>query len=316
MSEYYREWMYALIFILLSGGFGLWCVRDRRPINLGKLMRRGKEEMDEAARLRLLEDRRHLLTLQEGHSLRYRLDRELDYSGWKRRFPFLTAELWMALNLLPAALWAVMLPVGFGWLHWFVGAVALWGLEYLVLQICKARAFRSVNSNLIKFMDFLGNYSIAAGELSGIFTQISRYLEEPLRSVLDECSYEMQTTGDTRLALLSMAEKIEHPKFKELVRNMEISVRYCADFTYLVNGSRRMMREYLRLREERKGMVREAAINMLLLLLMSGITLTIVAGLAETSVWTLLKDTIPGRVATGVVALILLLFLRKCSERR
>lgn len=316
MREYYRELLYGLTFVLLLAGFGLLCFRARWLEKLSGLMRRGRKEMDEAARRRLLEDRRQLLDLQKGHSVWYRLEQELNYGGWKRRVPFLTAEMWVAVNICIGAVLTAALLAGFGWRRWLLGLAAFWGIEYLILRGCKARAFRSVNANLIKFLDFLGNYSVAAGELSGIFTQISKYLEEPLRSVLDECGYEMQITGDTGTALLSMAEKIEHPKFKELVRNMEISVRYCADFTHLVNSSRRMMREYLRLREERKSMMREAAINMFLLLLMSGFTLAIVDGLIETSVWALLWETIPGRVALGIVALILFLFLGRLSERR
>lgn len=316
MKEYYSFMIYGVIFVLLLCGCGLLCFRVRWLEFAGRLLQRGGRELDEAARRRLLESRRQLLTLQKKYSFWYRMERELHYSGWKRRFPFLTAELWFAGNLLATAVLAITLLAGFGWKVMLLGVAAWWAAEYLTLQFCKMRAFRSVNANLMKFLDFLGNYSITAGELTGIFTQISKYVEEPLRSALDECGYEAQTTGDTSLALLSMAEKIEHPKFRELVRNMEISVRYCADFTILVNSSRRILREYLRMGEERRGMLREAVINMLLLLLLSGFALAVVDGLLEISVWTLLRDTIPGRIAIGVVAVILLLFLGRLSERR
>lgn len=316
MREYYRILIYAAILALLLCGCGLLCFRVQWLKLIARLLRKGGQELDEAARRRLLEDRRQLMTLQKRYSFWYRMERELHYSGWKRRLPFLTAELWMALNLIGAAVLAMGLLAGFGWKTMFLGVAAFWGLEYLSLQFCKMRAFRSVNANLIKFLDFLGNYSITAGELTGIFTQISKYVEEPLRSALDECGYEAQTTGDTGMALLSMAEKIEHPKFKELVRNMEISVRYCADFTLLVNSSRRIMREYLRMGEERRGMLREAVINMLLLLILSGFALVVVDGLLETSVWALLWNTIPGRIALGGVTVVLLLFLNRLSERR
>lgn len=91
-----------------------------------------------------------------------------------------------------------------------------------------------------------------------ILGQVSRYVEEPLKGALEECAYEAQTTpGDSSLALLSMAERIEHPKIKELARNLEISIRYMADLTTLVDSSRRSAREYLRMEEERKGMLEE-----------------------------------------------------------
>ncbi len=307
---------YGLIFFLLWFGFTLLFSRARWFQMAGIFLRRSKEGMDAAARRRLLDNRKQLLTLQKKHSLWNRLEQEINYSGLKRYMPFLTAEVWLAGNILCLAVVSAVLLIVFGWRQMFLGIVVFVAVEYVTLYFCKERAFRSVNANLVKFLDFLGNYSITAGELTGIFAQISRYVDEPLRSVLEECSYEAKTTGDAGLALLAMAEKVEHPKFKELVRNMEISVRYSADFSLLVQNSRRMMREYLRFDRERNGMMREAVINMALLLGMSLFTLVIVNELLETSVWVLIGKTMPGRIALGVVAVILIMFGTKLAERR
>lgn len=308
--------LYVLIFFLLYLGCFMLFAGVRWLEIASSFMRRSREGIDEAARRRLLENRRQLLTLQKDHSFWYKLEQELHYSGIKRRFPYLTAELWIVMNMIILAVLSVFLSAIFGWRK-MLGGLAVFILgEYFVLYLCKVRAFRSVNSNLIKFLDFLGNYSITAGELTGIFSQISKYVDEPLRTVLEECSYEARTTGDASLALLFMAEKIEHPKFKELARNMEISVRYCADFSLLVKNSRRMMREYLRLGEERRGIMREALVNMMLLLGMSVFTLIVVNGLLETSVWLILWETVPGRIALSVIGFILLLFAGRLMERR
>lgn len=309
-----REIINAVIFLLLFIGWLLLARRVRWLETISILMRRTGERMDEAARRRLLENRRKLLTLQKNHSVWYRLEQELNYSGWKRRVPFLTAELWIAGNAFSLAIIAPALLVVAGWRGMLGGLAGILGLEYFFLCVSKARAMRSVNNNLLKFLDFLGNYSLTAGELTGIFSQVSKYVDEPMRSVLDQCSYEAQTSGDAGLALMSMAEKIEHPKFKELARNMEISIRYCADFTSLVNSSRRSIREYLRMGEERRGLMREALINMALLLAMSFIALLAVDGLIEGSVWVLLRSTWPGRIALGSVGVILLMFAGKVYQ--
>lgn len=316
MSGSYRSVCYLVLFCFLLLGSVLFFLKAKWLESMGRMVQKGQKEMEEASGKRMLDDRKRILRLQERHSVWNRIERELHYSGLKNRLPFLTAEAWVAANVFLTAVLTIVLLAGWGWTKAALGAALFWGAEFLFLYICKVKNFQSVNSNLIKFLDFLGNYSVTSGELTGIFTQISRYVDEPMRSVLEECSYEAQTTGDISLALLVMAEKIEHPRFKELARNMEINVRYCADFTLLVNSSRKSLREYLRLGEEKRSMLREAVINMALLLIMSGFTLVIVDRMTEFSVLNILTGTLPGRIAMGVVGFILLLFTGKLAERR
>lgn len=306
MSAFIKE---GIIFCFLFLGFFLLFWRIRWLALIAGLLRQTGENMEEAARLRLLENRKRLLAIEKENSLWVRLEQELQYSGWKRRFPSLTAERWILGNLVAGVLLFLFLLEVWGWKVGFLGTALMFGGEFLAIQAYKMKAMKSVNDNLLKFLDFLGNYSITAGEVTGIFHQVSRYVEEPLKSALEECCYEAQTTGDAGLALLSMAEKIEHPKFKELVRNMEINLRYCADFTRLVGNSRRSMRDYLKQRGERKSMIREAAINMALLLGMSAFVFLIVDRLIEVSIWTILIGTLPGQAALALLGIILCLFL-------
>lgn len=302
----------CIIFGCLFVGFLLLFRRIRWMELLRQLMKQTQASMDEASRQRLLQSRKTLQSIQKEQSVWLYAERQLQYSGLKRRFPFLTAERWIAGNTICLSLLFCglhLLPVD-GWLAPGV-TIAMLGAEMLGITVLKAKAMRSVERNLLKFLDFLGNYSITAGEVTGIFNQVSKYMEEPLRGVLNECYYEAQTTGDASMALLSMAEKVEHPKFKELVRNIEISIRYSADFTALVHSSRRSVREYLRTGGERKNMLREAAVNMMLLLALSGFIMLTVDGLIEQSVWHILFFSLPGRVALGAVLVIFLLFARQ-----
>ncbi|MCM1185184.1 MAG: hypothetical protein NC251_07145 [Lachnoclostridium sp.] len=299
----------CVVFVLLLLGFFLLFWRIRWLALIIGLLRRTGENMEEAARLRLLENRKKLLAIEKENSLWIKLEQELQYSGLRRRFPLLTAERWLLGNLMAGALLFLLLTAVWNGRGAFLGVFLIWGGEFLAVQFCKMRAMKAVNENLLKFLDFLGNYSITAGEVTGTFHQISRYVEEPLKSALQECCYEAQTTGDAGLALLSMAEKIEHPKFKEFVRNMEINLRYCADFTRLVGNSRRSMRDYLKQREERKSMIREASVNMVLLLGMSVFVFLIVDRLIEASIWMILFKTLPGQAALLLLGVILCLFL-------
>ena len=304
--------IYAWIFCLIFTGFLLLFGRIRWVETAKQLLSRTKEGMDQSARLRALENRHKLQELQRKNTWICRVEEFLCYCGIRRRFPGCTAEKWIAGNLLALA-GVFCLLQGISGKFWMAlaGMVLCGAVEYLLLSTLRAGELRAVNDNLLKCLNFLGNYSLTAGEITLVLGQVSRYVEEPLKGALEECAYEAQTTGDSSLALLSMAERIEHPKVKELARNLEVSIRYMADLTTLVDSSRRSAREYLRMEEERKGMLREAGINMGLLMAMSLFALLTVDRLIDVSVWKILTGTWPGHLAIGAYGLILFLFLRK-----
>lgn len=307
--------MKIICFVCLLLGFLLLFRRIRWLEGFKRLLQRTQSGMEAAARQRCLANRQKLLQMQKEHSGWLLLEQALNYSGLVIQFPSLSSEVWIAGNIVLGAgsfLGSLLFLKSIA----AAGAVLaiLFLAEVLIFRICRARTMRAVNDNLLKLLDFLGNYSITAGEVTGVFNQISKYMDEPLKSVLDECYYEAQTTGDANLALLSMAEKIEHPKFKELARNLEISIRYCADFTALVNSSRKNMREYLRSIEMRKSMLREGLLNMLLLFALSVFVLFTVDRLIVTSIWQILRETLPGRVGMGILIIIFLLFFNKMNN--
>lgn len=300
--------IYIILFFLIFLSFFLIFHTIGILRKLSELMKRTAADMDAASRQRSLEGRKRLLELQQKHTILLSIERQLQYSGLKLRYPGLTVEWWIAGNAAVAASVFLLLLLLFGLLPAGVGVAGILGGEWLLLQILRTANLRRVNNDLMKLLDFLGNYSITAAEATGVFTQVSRYFGEPLKSALDVCCYEAQTTGDSGLALLSMAEKIEHPKFKELARNMEISIRHCADFTALVKSSRKSLREYLRISQERRGMLRESAVNMALLLGMSAVVLLTVGALTGISLTKLFTGTLPGRVGICILLAIFGMF--------
>lgn len=306
--------MKGLIFLSLFIGFRFLFSQIRIVGYMARLLKKTRWDMDAAARLRALEGRRKLMDLQQEHTFWTVLEKQLDYSGLKIRFPGLTAEFWIVGNLAAMAFVVTFLSVIFGFQTAAAVAAGFAAGEYLLFRWLRNRNLKAVNGHLMKLLDFLGNYSITAGDVTGVFYQVSRYMEEPIKGALDSCYYEAQTTGDLNMALLSMAEKVEHPKFKELVRNMEVSLRYCADLTALVAGSRRSMREYLRVSQERKGMLREALINMALLAGLSLVVLFAVGYLVQMSVAELLTGTLPGRIGLAALAVIAVLFISQMQK--
>ena len=251
-------------------------------------------------------------TLSKKTSLTRKLDAMLLYSGLNRYIPIFNTENWILLQLIFSG--AVILIIS-------TFKIALWkgvlvisvfaAAQYILVSILIGGNYKRVDDDLLKFLDFLGNYSITSGEITSILYQISGYLEEPLRGALEECYYEAQTFGDTSAALLSMTKKIQHPKFAEVVRNIEVTMRYSADFTILVNQSRRSVREHMRMRQERKSLAKEAWVNMMILGAMTVVIFMTVESLVGVSVEEVLMGTWIGRGCLMGIGVILLLFYRQ-----
>lgn len=280
--------MKILIFALLFTGFFLLFHKMESLNRLAGILRRTRSEMDAASRQRSLADRQKLLKLQERNSFWYKLEQQLLYSGIKAKLPGMTPERWVTAHLVLGAGLVLSVAVAGGIALAAAVAALAFTIEWVLLKALRRRNLKRTENGLTKLLDFLGNYSIVSGDVTGVLGQISRYMEEPIKGALDACYYDAAITGDAGMALLVMAERVEHPKFKELARNMEISVRYCADFSALVSSSRRSLREYLHMARARRGMQREAAVNLILLALMSGVMLLVVSKLTGISVVTLL----------------------------
>lgn len=273
------------------------------------------ENLEQAAEKRISDNRTGMQLLRKRKGLVYRLEKQLLYSGITRRFPHLTPELWIVLHLVMCSVLYATSTIWIG--TWWIGlifVVLFEGSVFLFINLFISQNYNAVDGELLKFLDFLGNYSITSGEVTQILKQISPYLNEPLKTVLEECYYEAQTSGDAGLALLSMGEKIQHPKFKELVRNMEISMRYSADFTILVSQSRKAIREHMRMRQEQKALAGEAWVNILILAAMTVVILKTVEVLIGVPIQDILWGTWVGKGCLAGIVAILFAFYKKIRK--
>ncbi len=306
MTRYFE---YGAIFVLLFAGLLMLLYRVEFLKNLRNALIRARISIDEQDRQTKVLRRKNLRDFEKKNTLWLSIEKQIEYSGLRLRFPSFSAGKLIVINVVVTGLLYWIAMVLFGLPAALLVPVIFLFAEFMLLEILKSRNLKMTDEELPKLLDFLGNYSLTSGELMSIFSQISRYLKEPLRSALEECEAESRITGDMNMALISMAERIEHPQFKQLVRNLEITARYSADFKALVADSRRSMREYLSQNRDRKGMLREAGINMGLLLIMSVIVLLIVNLLIGGGVTEILFTTFVGRCAVGGMVFILILFM-------
>lgn len=275
------------------------------------------QNLQETAGRKSAENRQKILRRDEflhqnGSGFWERCEKRLLYSGLSVRFPLLTTYVWITLRvILGALIYFVGCLLHLSLLQNLLLVLFMQFLLYVGENMLMQRNFNRTEDSLLKLLDCLGSYSVTTSEITWILGQISSYMEEPVRGVLEQCCLEAQTTGDCSIALLYMAEKLEHPKFQELIRNLEISIRYSADLTVLTAQSRRSIGEYVRMRQERKALGREAWINMLILGGMTLIILKAVEALVGIPMEEILFHTLPGKGCIGVILLILFLFYRQ-----
>ena len=283
----------------------------RRESFIRVVFHKAYDSIDNAARRRVLENRRSMRLLQRRRDRLYGLEKVLLYSGMMRRFPFLSPELYLAGDIiLSAALYFGLLLFRISYIESLLVVFGCHVLIYFYLGVQMQKNYNATDENLLKFLDFLGNYSLTGGEVTGVLKQVSVYMSEPVKGALEECYYEATLTGDSGIALLSTAEKLQHPKFKELIRNIEVASRYVADYSALVAQSRRSVREYMRLRAERKALAREAWTNMLLLGGMTVVILKSVEVLIGVPLQELLFQNMVGRMCLiGIVAILLMFYM-------
>ena len=307
-------WCSTAAFLLLTAGFfGIFC-RVREGDELRKAARRVSVGIEEKGRRNAIEKREALRMRAESESIIARIDRALVYSGIKRRFPMLYAELFIAgLSICSAAI-LMIIGAGAGLAAGTICVLIFLASVYVCIRCMEISALKSTGEDMPRLLDLLGSFAASGAVCSNIFGQISIYMNEPLRSAFEDFEAEGRMSGDIRMALLSLADRIEHPQFKQLIRNMEITSRHSEDIEGLVNDTRRSLRDYIRESSDRKTMLRESAINMGLLMLMSYVVLVITAGLSDTDAMTVLTGTIPGKVTIGVMSAVLLMYFGQAAS--
>ncbi len=304
----------ASVFTLLLAGFYGLMEGFRTTENIKKTADLVGRRLDEKGRENALRKREAIRMRADRDGVWARMDRALVYSCINRCFPRITTEKFIALVTAVDSFVFITAGIAEGVVTGAVCAAVFLFSVYVCIKLLEIRNLRRTGDDLPRLLDLLGSYAASGAVYSNIFGQISFYMNEPLRTVFDECGAEGRMSGDISLALLTMADKIEHPQFKQLIRNMEITSRHSEDIAGLVSDTRRSLRDYLKESSERKAMLRESAINMVLLLIMSYVVIAISASLSETQVSTVVFASIPGRIMLGVLGAVLMMFFIQAAS--
>ena len=208
--------------------------------------------------------------------------------------------------LLAAAAYGIVAHLTEIWIFGMIGFVGIWFLCYMVLYFMALSNYRKTEESLMTFINLMENYSSMEDELIAIFSRIQTFLTEPIKSAVEQCCIEAEMTGDKGRAIRNLEKRIEHEKFKELVRNLEICSRYEANYGEVIKDSRSLLREYLAAAKERKAILNNARIEIAMIIGCSGIVFWMMNDFTQAGIMSVLLGSMVGNIILAYCILMLL----------
>lgn len=259
------------------------------------------ERQAEQQLLNLLEGR------QEKTNFLYKLDLLVLQSNIKKFIPFANTEILLVMTIILAAtVYGSVMYITKSWIFGMFGFVSIGFICYMVLYFMALSNYRKTEESLMTFINLLENYSSMEDELIAIFSRIQTFLTEPIKSAVEQCCIEAEMTGDKGRAIRNLEKRIEHEKFKELVRNLEICSRYEANYGEVIKDSRSLLREYLAAAKERKAILNNARIEIAMIIGCSGIVFWMMNDFTQAGIMSVLLGSMVGNIILAYCILMLL----------
>ena len=113
-------------------------------------------------------------------------------------------------------------------------------------------------------------------------------------------------TGDKGRAIRNLEKRIEHEKFQELIRNLEICSRYEANYGEVIKDSRGLLREYLAAAKERKAIINNARVEIAMIIGCCGVVFWMINDFTEKGILSLLLSSFAGNLLLAYCLLMII----------
>lgn len=265
---------------------------------------------------RLREERRR--QIEEGNTVKkpflYRIDRLLEYSGLKRHFPFINAEIFIALYvMLFIAVYVLAAVIFKGYIAGIIADALLCVSVYSVFYIINGSYYRKLEENIMTFLNLIENFSKTEDDIVQIFRKTIPYIGEPVRNILTEFCSEAETCGDVNRAFDNMNSRIEHRKCRELIHNIRVCSRYESNYDMLVRDCRTSMMDFLEIKAERKAIINNGRAEIVILLLSASLIVYLFSNIVSGGLAELLFGSFIGKaivlycIAVVIISLVMML---------
>lgn len=221
-----------------------------------------------------------------------RLDRLLVQSGMP-----LQTDLFFALSILAASvLFCIVTRITQSWLPGAAGFIAVLLMPYGVVSLVAKRRSKQVETQLMPFANVISNFSRGSDDLIEILEKASWYLEEPLHTALRDCVLQARNSGDVQGALFLLQQRLPHPKFGMLIRNLETASRYEANYGEIVKDSKQILSQYLKYRKEQDAIYTNGKVELACILGVCILVLSMVNEIVGGNIQNILFHSLPGQL--------------------
>ena len=297
-QEYIVYGLEALIFIFLFiASLSLFSyLKNNNVIANGLKNFYDKAEADSMERQRLEKMQQIERGNTDKENFLLKLDKTILYSNIRKYIPFLNSSIYIfslvvfsSIALL-AGTFLADITVG------LLAAVVIILTYMTLILFLSNKNYKKVEENIVSFMNLIENYSKTNNDLITIFGKVYPFLDEPLKSHVQEVYLLGKRTGNTDLALDTLQNSVQHKRFREIIRNLSICSHYEANYEEIIEDSRAQLMEYLAGKRERAAMVRNARIEMLILCGTSYVVMRMMGVFVGQSIIAALRQTLVGQL--------------------
>lgn len=224
-----------------------------------------------------------------------KLDILLNHSGIKKYIPALNTNLLLIIVLFVFIIsLAITLYMTSSILRGLIISSLIIVIMFLLLLIMNIINFARTEKEIITFINLLQNYSRVTSDIVNILGQMYPYLNEPLRSITEDCYLECIKTGNVQRSLDNLVKKINHKKLSSIIKNIAICAKYEANYETVINESRNVIQDYLSGKKQRKEMIRNAAVEIGIITGTGAILVGLLNNYMEVEIFKVLFSTLIG----------------------
>ena len=176
---------------------------------------------------------------REKKGLLNHIDDNLRYSGVLLKHSWVTTELYLAMStVILTAVFLLVSVIGGGMAYGMACVSVLVLAAELYFNSQRRGRYNRIEEELLPFLNSIDAYAGATDDLISIFEKSVPVLNGPLKAAVYSAVLQSKQTGNCSEVLRNLENNIEHPFFKKLVRNLEMSSRHSANYKDIITECR------------------------------------------------------------------------------